>query len=1118
MPRNPAIKKVMVIGSGPIVIGQAAEFDYAGSQACRALREEGVEVVLINSNPATIMTDSDIADHIYIEPMDLEHIEAILARERPDGLLPTLGGQTGLNLAVELWEAGIPQKYEVGLLGTSFESIKMAEDRHEFKETMKSIGMPIPPSTIATTMDEAMAFAEEQGYPLIVRPAYTLGGSGGGIAYNIAEFHHFVSTGLTASRVRQVLIEECVVGWKEIEYEVMRDNADNCITVCNMENLDAMGVHTGDSMVVAPSLTLTDKEYQMLRSAALAIIRKLKICGGCNVQYALSPTDLKFYVIEVNPRVSRSSALASKATGYPIARAAAKIALGLNLDEITNPVTGKTKASFEPALDYVVIKIPRWPFDKFKDADKTLGTQMKATGEVMSIDRTFEGAFLKALSALEVKLSSFRTNHFLSVSDDDLRGFLSVPTDGRIFALFEALYRDWDISFLNRLTHIDLYFIKRFKELIEIENKMREKYGKVAREDQLALFRNANSEGTAHIPLSPSRDEMFEWKRKGISDLMIADVTGKTETEIQEIRFDRKSPAQAVYKEVDTCAAEFEAGSPYYYATYEATGDLADLKNNAGLNRRVVVLGGGAIRIGQGIEFDYCITHALTALHKMGYEAVIINNNPETVSTDFDMSDALFFEPLTVESVLDVVNRIKPLGVVVQFGGQTSINLAMPLKERGVKILGTTAQGIELTEDRKLFDALMEELGIPRPRGIATTDYDSAPELGKSLGYPVLVRPSFVLGGRAMEIIFSENGMRQYITRNRHAFRNHALLIDQYHPGIELEVDLVSDGETVIIPGVMEHIERAGVHSGDSMAVYPPQNISANYIHKIVEMGTAIAKRIDAHGLINIQFVLSSGKLYVLEVNPRASRTVPFISKVTGLPMVPLAMHAIMGGRLAELPGIVPGLYPPQDLVAVKAPVFSFSKMQKVDVGLGPEMKSTGEVMGVAKDFPTALGKAMAAAGIGIPKDPSGLGVLITVADVDKQEGLSVARRLHRLGMKVYATEGTAKNFNEAGVPAEAVKKLHEGRPHIADHVESGLFKLVINTISDNQEAEVDGLLIRRAAVEHNIPVITSLDTTKALLSVLETRKAHGGKIEITALSEIPQRWRELVFQRTSHA
>ncbi len=1118
MPRNPAIKKVMVIGSGPIVIGQAAEFDYAGSQACRALREEGVEVVLINSNPATIMTDTDIADRIYVEPMDLEHIEAILARERPDGLLPTLGGQTGLNLAVELWEAGIPQKYGVGLLGTSFESIKMAEDRLEFKETMKSIGMPIPPSTIATTMEEAMAFAEKQGYPLIVRPAYTLGGSGGGIAYNIAEFRHFISTGLTASRVRQVLIEECVVGWKEIEYEVMRDNADNCITVCNMENLDAMGVHTGDSMVVAPSLTLTDKEYQLLRSASLAIIRKLKICGGCNVQYALSPTELKFYVIEVNPRVSRSSALASKATGYPIARGAAKIALGLNLDEITNAVTGKTKASFEPALDYVVIKIPRWPFDKFKDADKTLGTQMKATGEVMSIDRTFEGAFLKALSALEVKLSSFRTNHFLSVSDDDLRGFLNVPTDGRIFALFEAIYRGWDIEYLNRITHIDLYFIKRFKEIIGLEADMREKYGKETREAQLALFRNSSSNAGEAPPAhpNPSRDELFLWKRAGISDQIISDVTGKSEEEIYKTRMASEIPVEAVYKEVDTCAAEFEAGSPYYYATYEPTGDLKAGLRKSGLNRKVIVLGGGAIRIGQGIEFDYCITHGLIALHKMGYEAVIINNNPETVSTDFDMSDSLFFEPLTVESVMDVVNRIKPLGVVVQFGGQTSINLAMPLKERGVKILGTTAQGIEVTENRKLFDALMEELEIPRPQGIATTDYDSAPEFGNSLKYPVLVRPSFVLGGRAMEIVFSEEGMRQYITRNRHAFRGHPLLIDQYHPGIELEVDLVSDGETIIIPGVMEHIERAGVHSGDSMAVYPPQNISAGIIDKIVEMGTSIARRIDARGLINIQYVLSAGKLFVLEVNPRASRTIPFISKVTGIPMVPLAMHAIMGGRLAELPGIVPGLYPPQDLVAVKAPVFSFSKMQQVDVGLGPEMKSTGEVMGVAKDFPSALGKAMAAAGIGIPKDPAGLGVLITVADADKQEGLSVARRLHRLGMKVYATEGTAASFNREGVPAESVKKLHEGRPHIADHVESGLFKLVINTISDNREAEVDGLIIRRAAVEHNIPVITSLDTTRALLSVLETRKAHAGKTEVLALNDIPQRWRELSFEKTA--
>jgi len=1115
MPRNANIKKVMVIGSGPIVIGQAAEFDYAGSQACRALREEGVEVVLINSNPATIMTDVDTADRVYIEPMDAAHIEAIIAREKPDGILPTLGGQTGLNLAVEIWEAGIPQKYGINLLGTTFESIKQAEDRELFKKTMQAIDMPIPASTIATSMEESLEFADKLGFPLIIRPAYTLGGSGGGIAYNFGEFRHIVSTGIIASRTSQILIEECVVGWKEVEYEVMRDAADNCITVCNMENLDAMGVHTGDSMVVAPSLTLTDREYQMLRSASLAIIRKLKICGGCNVQFALSPKDLRYYVIEVNPRVSRSSALASKATGYPIARAAAKIALGLNLDEITNAVTGKTKASFEPALDYVVVKIPRWPFDKFHDANKTLGTQMKATGEVMSIDRTFKGAFLKALSALEVKLVSFRTQHFAHFLDEDLRSFLSVPTDGRIFAIFEALYRGWDPYDLSKLTYIDPFFINHFNELIGEEILARSIYADRDDEAQMSLFNNkVSTESEEEQEPELTRAHLNHWKRLGLTDCMIGGMISKSEDEVNNLRMNQDVPIQAVYKEVDTCAAEFEASSPYYYATFEKTGDLKAIESANGLNRRVLVLGGGAIRIGQGIEFDYCITHALMALTKMGYEAVIVNNNPETVSTDFDLSDALFFEPLTTESVLDIIAQIKPLGVVAQFGGQTSINLAIPLWQHGVNILGTTAGSIEVTEDRKLFDALMGELGILRPIGLTTTDYDAAPELGNELKYPVLVRPSFVLGGRAMEIIYSSEGMRNYILRNRYAFRNHPLLIDQYHPGIELEIDLVSDGETVIIPGVMEHIERAGVHSGDSMAVYPPQSVSQSFIDRIVEMSTAIARRINARGMINIQFVLSAGKLYVLEVNPRASRTVPFISKVTGLPLIPMAMHAVMGGRLAELPGIEAGLYPPQDLVAVKAPVFSFSKMQEVDVGLGPEMKSTGEVMGIARDYPTALAKAMAGAGIPIPENVEGLGVLITLADTDKDDGLSVARRLAFLGTKVYATEGTARILNEAGIPAEAVKKLHEGRPHIADHVESGAFKLVVNTISDNKAAEVDGLKIRRSAVEHNIPVITSLDTARALLSVLEGRRSRKPGTTITAINDVPVRWQEMSFAR----
>jgi carbamoyl-phosphate synthase large subunit len=1079
-----SIKSVLVIGSGPIVIGQAAEFDYAGTQACRSLREEGVRVVLVNSNPATIMTDRETADAVYIEPMDLAHLEAVIAREKPDGMLPTLGGQTGLNIATRLWQAGIPQKYGVRMLGTGFEAIQMAEDRELFKQTMEATGMPVPDSFIASSFEEAMAIGLKMPFPLIIRPGFTLGGTGGGIAYNRDEFVDFVTSGLVHSLNRQILIEECVVGWKEVEYEVLRDADDNCITVCNMENLDPMGIHTGDSIVVAPSLTLSDVEYQLLRSASLKIIRALGIEGGCNVQYALSPTDLRFYVIEVNPRVSRSSALASKATGFPIARVAAKIALGKRLHEIENRVTGQSMASFEPALDYVVLKIPKWPFDKFREADRRLGTQMKATGEVMSIDRTFEGAFMKALAGLEVRLRGFRTNRWKDLPEADLLRFLAEPTDGRMFALFEALHRGYSADFLHGHTGISRYFLDRFRHLLELEKRLEATIGVI---DPCLLL---------------------EVKSAGISDSLAGLMAGQDESVVAARR--AELGLEPGYKAVDTCAAEFQAQSPYYYSTWGESSDPPVERKTAGASKgKVLVIGSGPIRIGQGIEFDYSAVHALKALQEMGYEAVIANNNPETVSTDFDVSNALYFEPLTLESVRAIIQRENPLGVVCQFGGQTAINLARPLYREGFKILGTTQDAIDETEDRRRFDALMERLGIPRPPGGTVTDYDDAIAVAQSIRFPVLVRPSYVLGGRAMEIIYTTDDLRQYIADNEHAFDGQPLLIDKYFRGKEVEVDAISDGTTVIIPGIMEHIERAGIHSGDSMAAFPSMSLSAAVRDKIEMHTIAIAKAIKACGIINIQFVVDKEEeVYVIEVNPRASRTVPFLSKITGIGMIRLAMRAVMGENLATS-GFQSGLqgFPRnaagEQLYAVKAPVFSFQKLRDLDVQLGPEMKSTGEVMGIASDYPTALRKALIASGIPVPTkdDCAGKGVLATFADQDKADGLPLVRSLKDLGFEVHSTSGTAAYLEANGIPVQTVKKLSEGRPNILDLIMDGRFGIVINTVSENTKAEAEARLIRRAAVERNIPVMTSLDTANAL--VLAIAQGWHGIESITELGEI---------------
>ncbi len=1040
----------MVIGSGPIIIGQAAEFDYAGSQACRALKEEGLEVVLVNSNPATIMTDTHIADRVYIEPLTVEFLEEIISKERPDGLLATLGGQAGLNLAVQLSEKGVLEKYHVELLGTPLKAIERAEDRELFKETMQKLGEPIPESTIVEDVPSAVEFANEIGYPVIVRPAYTMGGTGGGIAENEEELVEIVIKGLTYSMIGQVLIERSVAGWKEIEYEVMRDGHDNCITVCNMENFDPVGVHTGDSIVVAPSQTLTDHEYQMLRSASLRIIRELGIEGGCNAQYALDPNSNRYYVIEVNPRVSRSSALASKATGYPIAKVSAKIAIGYTLDEITNAVTQKTKACFEPALDYCVVKFPRWPFDKFVYADRTLGTQMKATGEVMSIDRHFEGAILKAVRSLEIGVHRLHMEKMDEWDDARVKKNLARINDERIFVIAEALRRGIaTVDEIHDITKVDKWFLYKIQNIATIENKLKDE------------------------ALTPSL--MLEAKNIGLADRSIAEITGKTADEVRTIR--KTMHILPKYKMVDTCAAEFEAATPYYYSTFQAEEDEVRVSDA----RKVIVLGSGPIRIGQGVEFDYCSVHSVWALREMGIEAIIINNNPETVSTDFDISDRLYFEPLTAEDVLNIIDKENPEGVIVQFGGQTAINLAASLQKAGVKVFGTSVDDIDRAEDRERFDEVLTQTQIPRPQGISVTNLDDAVTGAAKIGYPVMVRPSYVLGGRAMEIVYNEAELRDYMSRAVKVTPDHPVLVDRYMQGTEVEVDGISDGVDVVIPGIMEHVERAGVHSGDSIAVYPPQTLSSKVIYTIIDYTKRLALSLHVKGLLNIQFVVVDGEVYIIEVNPRSSRTVPFLSKVTNVDMVGIATRIAMGHTLKEL-GYKSGLVPPKPYVAVKAPVFSFAKMTDVDIALGPEMKSTGEVMGIDYHYARALYKAIIGSGIHVPTKGC---ILFTVADKDKEEMKQLAKAFAELGFEICATEGTAKTIQSMGIDAEVVGKVHERSSDIIQMIKNGKINMVINTLTQGKHSAKDGFKIRRATVEHGIACLTSLDTAWEVLRVL---------------------------------
>lgn len=1050
MPKKNYLKKVMVIGSGPIIIGQAAEFDYAGSQACRALKEEGLEVVLVNSNPATIMTDKHIADRVYIEPLTVEFLTEIIEKERPDGLLATLGGQAGLNLAVKLSEAGVLDKYEVELLGTPLKAIEQAEDRERFKETMQKLGEPIPESTIVEDVPSAVTFANDIGYPVIVRPAYTMGGTGGGIAENEEELVDIVIKGLSYSMIGQVLIERSVAGWKEIEYEVMRDGNDNCITVCNMENFDPVGVHTGDSIVVAPSQTLTDHEYQMLRSASLRIIRELGIEGGCNAQYALDPNSNRYYVIEVNPRVSRSSALASKATGYPIAKVSAKIAIGYTLDEITNAVTQKTKACFEPALDYCVVKFPRWPFDKFVYADHTLGTQMKATGEVMSIDRNFEGAILKAVRSLEIGIHRLHMEGMDSWDDARIKKSLSNINDQRIFIIAEALRRHAaDIDEVHKITKIDKWFLYKLKNITDVENRL------------------MSEELTDELLLTA--------KDVGLADRSIAELTGKDVDTIRKARKD--AGILPCYKMVDTCAAEFEAATPYYYSTFHAQEDEVRTSNA----RKIVVLGSGPIRIGQGVEFDYCSVHSVWALREMGIEAIIINNNPETVSTDFDISDRLYFEPLTTEDVLNIIDKEKPEGVIVQFGGQTAINLAASLKKAGIKVFGTSVDDIDRAEDRERFDEVLTETKIPRPQGISVTNLQEAVNGAARIGYPVMVRPSYVLGGRAMEIVYNESELRDYMGRAVKVTPDHPVLVDRYMQGTEVEVDGISDGKDVVIPGIMEHIERAGVHSGDSIAVYPPQTLPSKVIYTILDYTRRLATALHVKGLLNIQFVVVDGEVYIIEVNPRSSRTVPFLSKVTDVDMVELATRIAVGATLSEL-GYHSGLIPPKSYVAVKAPVFSFAKMTDVDIALGPEMKSTGEVMGIDYNYSRALYKAIIGSGIQVPVKGC---ILFTVADKDKEEMKTLVKAFADLGFEIAATEGTANAIESIGIKASLVGKVHERSADIIERIKKGSINMVINTLTQGKHSAKDGFKIRRATVEHGIACLTSLDTAWEVLRVL---------------------------------
>ena len=1055
MPRIKDIKKVLVIGSGPIIIGQAAEFDYAGTQACRSLKEEGLEVVLLNSNPATIMTDKDIAARVYIEPLTVEVVEQLILKEKPDSVLPTLGGQAALNLAMELDENGFLERNNVRLIGTTSETIKKAEDRLEFKMTMEKIGEPCAASKVVKDVQAGIEFAESIGYPVVLRPAYTLGGSGGGIADNRTELVEILENGLRLSRVGEVLVERCIAGWKEIEYEVMRDSNGNCITVCNMENLDPVGVHTGDSIVVAPSQTLSDKEYQMLRTSALNIISELNITGGCNVQYALNPDSFEYCVIEVNPRVSRSSALASKATGYPIAKVAAKIALGYTLDEIKNAVTKKTYASFEPMLDYCVVKIPRLPFDKFISAKRTLTTQMKATGEVMSICDNFEGALMKAIRSLEQHVDSLMSYDFTGLSDEELEAQLHVVDDRRIWVIAEALRRGVSYDHIYEITKIDRWFIDKLAILVEMEQRLKS--------EELTV------------------DLLKEAKRIEFPDNVIAELTGKTEEEIKQMRY--ANGIVAAYKMVDTCAAEFAAETPYYYSVYGSENEAAETTPQ----KKVLVLGSGPIRIGQGIEFDFCSVHCTWAFAKEGWETVIINNNPETVSTDFDIADKLYFEPLTAEDVESIVNIEKPDGAVVQFGGQTAIKLTEALMKMGVPILGTKAEDVDAAEDRELFDEILEKTHIPRAAGGTVFTAEEAKEVANRLGYPVLVRPSYVLGGQGMKIAFNDEEIEEFIGIINRIAQDHPILVDKYLQGKEIEVDAVCDGTDILIPGIMEHIERTGVHSGDSISVYPAPTISDKVKDTIVEYTKRLAQALHVVGLINIQFIAMNEEVYVIEVNPRSSRTVPYISKVTGIPIVDLATKVIIGNTIRGL-GYEPGLAPVADYIAIKMPVFSFEKLRGAEISLGPEMKSTGECLGIAKTFNEALYKAFLGAGVQLPKYKQ---MIMTVKDADKPEAVGVAKRFEALGYKIYATRSTAKYLQEHGVNALRVNKISQESPNVMDLILGHKIDLVIDTPTQgNGDKTRDGFLIRRNAIETGVYCITAMDTANALARSLET--AHG--------------------------
>ena len=1055
MPKNPEIKKVLMIGSGPIVIGQAAEFDYAGTQACRSLKEEGIEVVLLNSNPATIMTDKDIADKVYIEPLTVEVVEQLILKEQPDSVLPTLGGQAGLNLAMELEERGFLKEHNVRLIGTTAETIKKAEDRQEFKDTMEKIGEPVAASKVVHTVPEGVDFTQTIGYPVVLRPAYTLGGSGGGIAYNYQELVEILENGLRLSRVGEVLVERCIAGWKEIEYEVMRDSAGNVITVCNMENIDPVGVHTGDSIVVAPSQTLGDKEYQMLRTSALNIISELKITGGCNVQFALNPDSFEYCVIEVNPRVSRSSALASKATGYPIAKVAAKIALGYTLDEIKNAITGKTYASFEPMLDYCVVKMPRLPFDKFISASRKLTTQMKATGEVMSIANNFEGGLMKAIRSLEQHVDSLLSYDFSDLDEDALRRQLSVVDDRRIWVIAEAIRRGFSYEEIHDITKIDVWFIDKLAILVEMEQALQSQ------------------------PLTV--ELLREAKRIEFPDNVIARLTGKTEQEIKEMRY--ANGIVAAFKMVDTCAAEFAAATPYYYSVFGSENEAVETSGK----KKVLVLGSGPIRIGQGIEFDFCSVHSTWAFAKEGYETIIINNNPETVSTDFDIADKLYFEPLTPEDVESIVNLEHPDGAVVQFGGQTAIKLTEALMKMGVPILGTSAENVDRAEDRELFDEVLENCSIPRPAGHTVFTAEEAKKAAHELGYPVLVRPSYVLGGQGMQIAINDEDVDAFIGIINRIAQEHPILVDKYLVGKEIEVDAVCDGEDVLIPGIMEHIERAGIHSGDSISVYPAQSISPKIKRVIEDYTRKLAKELHVIGLINIQFIVSNDEVYVIEVNPRSSRTVPYISKVTGIPIVPLATKVILGSKIRDL-GYEPGLQPEADYFAIKMPVFSFEKIRGADISLGPEMKSTGECLGIAKTFDEALYKAFLGAGINLPKHKN---MIITVKDSDKLEVIDIARRFEAIGYRIFATRGTARALQEHGIHANQINKIEGESPNLMDLILGHEIDLVIDTPSQGVEHAKDGFVIRRNAIETGVNVLTALDTAQALITSLENNNIN---------------------------